>query len=164
MGSTTSETEHLPRPEKGNIVHLLAFGMGAGCSPKAPGTMGTLLAVAVYLLLAGLPLPVYIAILIVVVLVGIWLCGKTARDLGVHDHPGIVWDELAGYLLTMVGAPAGWQWIVAGFLLFRLFDIWKPWPIGWLDRRVGGGLGIMLDDLLAGLFAALCLQGMVHWL
>ena len=128
-------------------MHMLAFGMGAGCSPKAPGTMGTLLAVAVYLLLSRLPLPVYIAILIAVVLVGIWLCDKTARDL-----------------LTMVGAPAGWQWIVAGFLLFRLFDIWKPWPIGWLDRRVGGGLGIMLDDLLAGLFAALCLQGVVHWL
>ena len=82
----------------------------------------------------------------------------------IRDSPGIVWDELAGYLLTMVGAPAGWHWIVAGFLLFRLFDIWKPWPIGWLDRRVGGGLGIILDDLLAGLFAALCLQGMVHWL
>ncbi len=164
MGSTTSETKQLPRPEKGNIVHMLAFGMGAGCSPKAPGTMGTLLAVAVYLPLSRLPLSIYLTILVAVVLIGIWLCDKTARDLGVHDHPGIVWDEVAGYLLTMVGAPFGWQWIVAGFLLFRLFDIWKPWPIGWLDRRVGGGLGIMLDDLLAGLFAALCLQGMVHWL
>ncbi len=163
MGSTISQTKPLPKPDKGNMVHMLAFGMGAGCSPKAPGTMGTLLAVAVYLPLSGLPLSVYLAVLGVVILAGIWLCDRTARDLGVHDHPGIVWDEVAGYLLTMVGAPAGWPWIIVGFVLFRLFDIFKPWPIGWLDRRVKGGLGIMLDDLLAGLFAALCLQGVAYW-
>ena len=160
MGSTTSQSEPLPKPVPGNVAHMLAFGLGAGCSPKAPGTMGTLLAVAIYLPLSGLSLPLYAAVLVAVVVLGIWLCDKTARDLGVHDHPGIVWDEIAGYLLTMLGAPAGWQWIVGGFLLFRLFDIWKPWPIGWLDRRVGGGLGIMLDDLVAGGFAALCLQGL----
>ena len=157
------QVKPLPKPDKGNMVHMLAFGMGAGCSPKAPGTMGTLLAVAVYLPLSGLPLSVYLVVLGVVMLAGIWLCDRTARDLGVHDHPGIVWDEVAGYLLTMVGAPAGWPWIIVGFVLFRLFDIFKPWPIGWLDRRVKGGLGIMLDDLLAGLFAALCLQGVAYW-
>ncbi|MCW9078836.1 MAG: phosphatidylglycerophosphatase A [Gammaproteobacteria bacterium] len=164
MDSTTSEPKPLPKPAKGNIAHLLAFGMGAGCSPKAPGTMGTLLAVAIYLPLSRLSLPVYAAVLLVVILVGIWLCDKAARELGVHDHPGIVWDEIAGYLLTMLAAPAGWLWVVVGFALFRLFDIWKPWPIGWLDRRVGGGLGIMLDDLVAGLFAAACLQGLAYWL
>lgn len=148
----------LPKPALGNVVHLLAFGLGAGCSPRAPGTLGTLVGVALYLPLAQLPLAVYLGVLLLVVVAGVWICGVAARDLGVHDHPGIVWDEIAGYLLTMVGAPSGWVWIAAGFALFRLFDIWKPWPIGWLDRRVGGGLGIMLDDLVAGLFAAACLQ------
>jgi phosphatidylglycerophosphatase A len=160
MASTTSDRQALPRPVLGNWVHLLAFGFGAGCSPKAPGTMGTLLAVGLYLPLSRLSLPVYALVLLGVVLLGIWLCGRAARDLGVHDHPGIVWDEIAGFLLTMFAAPTGWWWIVLGFALFRLFDIWKPWPIRWLDRRVAGGWGIMLDDLVAGLFAALCLQGL----
>ena len=158
MASTTSETDALPKPSMGNVVHLLAFGFGAGCSPRAPGTMGTLLAVGLYLPLSHLPVAAYLAVVALVSLAGIWLCGRAARDLGVHDHPGIVWDEIAGYLLTMMVAPPGFAWIVVGFLLFRLFDIWKPWPIGWLDRRVGGGLGIMLDDLVAGVFAALVLQ------
>jgi phosphatidylglycerophosphatase A len=160
MASTTSDSKALPRPMLGNWVHLLAFGFGAGCSPKAPGTMGTLLAVGFYLPMSRLSLPVYALVLLGVVLLGIWLCGRAARDLGVHDHPGIVWDEIAGFLLTMFAAPTGWWWIVLGFALFRLFDIWKPWPIRWLDRRVAGGWGIMLDDLVAGLFAALCLQAL----
>jgi phosphatidylglycerophosphatase A len=148
----------LPRPSMANPVHLLAFGFGAGCSPRAPGTMGTLLAVALYLPLSTLTLPLYLGALAVVTLLGVWICDRASRDLGVHDHPGIVWDEIAGFLLTMIAAPPGWAWVLAGFLLFRLFDIWKPWPIGWLDRRVAGGLGIMLDDLVAGVFAAACLQ------
>jgi phosphatidylglycerophosphatase A len=131
----------------GNVVHLLAFGLGAGCSPKAPGTMGTLVAVGLYLPLALLPPAFYALVLAAVIGLGVWLCDRAARDLGVHDHPGIVWDG-----------------IILGFVLFRLFDVWKPWPIGWLDRRVSGGLGIMLDDLVAGVFAALCLQGLALWL
>lgn len=162
MASTTSESESQVRPDLGNPIHLLAFGFGSGCSPKAPGTMGTLAAVALYLPLSLLPLGAYLGVLLVVVLSGFWLCERASRDLGVHDHPGIVWDEIAGYLLTMVAAPPGWIWILTGFVLFRLFDIWKPWPISWLDRRVGGGPGIMLDDLLAGVFAAACLQGLAH--
>ncbi len=161
MASTTSGTDPLPKPSMGNPVHLLAFGFGAGCSPKAPGTMGTLLAVGIYLPLSQLPLWAYGFALLLVVVAGVGLCGKAARDLGVHDHPGIVWDEIAGFLLTMFAAPSGWLWIVIGFVLFRLFDIWKPWPIRWLDRRVGGGLGIMADDVVAGLFAAVCLQILV---
>lgn len=141
-----------------NPIHLLAFGFGSGLAPVAPGTFGTLVGVLFYLPMQLLPLPFYLAVVVLLSGAGVWLCGRTAADLGVHDHPGIVWDEIVGYLVTMISAPAGWPWIVAGFLLFRLFDILKPWPIKSIDRGVSGGLGIMLDDLLAGLFAALCLQ------
>jgi phosphatidylglycerophosphatase A len=148
----------LPPPSLGKPVHLLAFGLGTGCSPRAPGTMGTLLAVALYLPLSLLPLWAYLAVVAAVIAFGVWLCGRASRDLGVHDHPGIVWDEIAGFLLAMTAAPPGLLWVLVGFALFRLFDIWKPWPIGWLDQRIGGGLGIMLDDVVAGLFALACLQ------
>jgi phosphatidylglycerophosphatase A len=137
---------------------LLSLGFGSGLVPVAPGTAGTLAAIPVYLLLQDLALAAYVAVVGVAFIAGIPLCAWTARRLGVHDHPAIVWDEIVGYLVTMVAAPAGWQWVVAGFVLFRLFDIAKPWPISWLDRRVSGGLGIMLDDLLAGVFAAVILQ------
>jgi phosphatidylglycerophosphatase A len=97
-------------------------------------------------------------------LAGITICGQAASRLGVHDHPGIVWDEIVGYLVTMAFAPSGWLWIGLGFVLFRLFDIVKPWPIRWCDRQVGGGLGIMLDDLLAGVLSAALLQLLVVFL
>ncbi len=139
-------------------VNFFALGFGSGLSKYAPGTMGTLVAVPLYLLLQPLSLLYYIAIAIAVTLIGIWLCERSAQKLGVHDHPGIVWDEIAGYLLTMIAAPAGWQWVVLGFVLFRLFDIWKPWPIKVIDRQVGGGFGIMLDDVVAALFAWCMLQ------
>ncbi|MDR2212009.1 MAG: phosphatidylglycerophosphatase A [Pseudomonadales bacterium] len=139
-------------------VHFLAFGFGSGLAPRAPGTFGTLAAVPCYLVLRYLPLPHYLLLLIAAFALGIWLCGRTAEALGVHDHGGIVWDEFVGFWLTMTLAPPGWLWLLLGFLLFRLFDVLKPFPINWLDRRVGGGLGIMLDDVLAGVFAWLCLQ------
>lgn len=148
-------TAPLPRPNWRNPVHLLAFGCGAGASPKAPGTAGTLVAIPLYLLLQPLPLPSYCLLVVLLFGIGVWLCDRTARDLAMHDHPGIVWDEVVGYLVTMTAAPAGWGWVVAGFVLFRIFDILKPWPVRVADRRVGGGLGIMLDDLLAGILAAL---------
>lgn len=157
---STSPTEPLPRPRLSHPLHLLAFGFGAGLAPRAPGTFGTLVGVLLYLPLAGLPLGIYLALTLGVILAGIGICGWSARALAVHDHPGIVWDEIAGFLLTMLGAPSGMAWVMAGFVLFRLFDILKPWPIGWLDRHVGGGLGIMLDDVLAGLAAWACLQGL----
>ncbi len=143
-----------------NPVHFLAFGCGSGLVPKAPGTFGTLAAVAFYLLLQGLDFWVYLGILVAASVIGFWLCGKTAEDMGVHDHPAIVWDEFCGFWLTMVAAPAGWLWIVLGFVLFRLFDIVKPWPICWLDKKVHGGVGIMVDDLVAGLFALMIMQGL----
>ncbi len=84
---------------------------------------------------------------------GVWVCGKAGRELGVHDHPAIVWDEVVGYLVTMTAVPVDWGWLLGGFLLFRLFDILKPWPVRWFDRRVPGGVGVMADDLVAGLMA-----------
>lgn len=138
--------------------HFLALGLGSGLMPKAPGTMGTLAAVPLVWLLQGLPLWGYLLVILLAFLLGIWLCDVTARNLGVHDHPGIVWDEFVGYGLTMIAVPPGWQWLLLGFCLFRVFDILKPWPIRQADRRVGGGFGIMLDDVLAGVYAWLLLQ------
>lgn len=139
-------------------AHWLAFGLGAGLVPVAPGTFGTLVGVPVYLAMTPLPPLTYLAVTCALFLVGVWLCGATARDLGVHDHPGIVWDEIVGLLVTLAFTPLSWLWLLVGFVLFRLFDILKPWPVGLADRRVGGGLGIMLDDLLAGLYALASLQ------
>jgi len=147
-----------------NPIHLLACGLGSGAAPFAPGTFGTLIAIPLYLLMAPLELTYFVAITALLFLIGIPLCGITANDLDVHDHPGIVWDEVVGYLITMIAAPSGWLWVGVGFLLFRLFDILKPWPIRWVDRRVGGGFGIMFDDLLAGLFAFAVLQLAVYLL
>ena len=153
----------LPRPDPRDPVQLAATGFGAGLSPRAPGTLGTVAAIPLYLLLAGLPTGAYLLATALVFLVGIPVCGAAARRMGVADHPAIVWDEFAGYLLTMTAAPRGWQWVLAGFVLFRLFDIAKPWPVRWADRRVHGGLGIMLDDVLAAGYAWAGLQGLA-WL
>lgn len=140
-------------------VHLLAFGFGSGLAPFAPGTFGTLAAVLLYLPMQYLSLPLYCLMVAAVCVAGVWICGRSSEMLGVHDHGGIVWDEFAGYFITMIAAPAGWQWIVLGFVLFRIFDIIKPWPIKWADKQVHGGLGIMLDDILAGFISLALLQG-----
>ena len=138
--------------------HLLSLGAGTGCAPIAPGTFGTLAGVLLYLPIKTLPLAGYVSLTLVLFILGIWLCGRTAAALGVHDHPAIVWDEVVGYLITMIAAPPGWVYLVLGFVLFRVFDILKPWPVRWLDRRVRGGVGIMLDDAAAALMAWACLQ------
>ncbi|HEY0722180.1 MAG TPA: phosphatidylglycerophosphatase A [Gammaproteobacteria bacterium] len=145
-------------------VHFLALGFGSGLSPKAPGTFGTLAAIPIYLLLDQLSLLIYLGITVLLFLAGIVICDGSAKKLGVHDHPGIVWDEVVGFLVTMTAAPGGVYWVLIGFVLFRLFDILKPWPIRAIDRGVAGGLGIMLDDLLAGVMAALVLQLGAWWL
>jgi len=142
-------------------VNFLALGFGSGLVPVAPGTAGTLAAIPVYLLLQPLAPELYLPLVALLFVVGIPICAFTAKRLGVHDHPGIVWDEVVGYLVTMAFAPAHWLWVVAGFVLFRIFDVAKPWPIKWLDQQVHGGLGIMLDDLVAGVFAAVLLQLLV---
>ena len=148
--STTPESA---RPRWGNPVHLLAFGLGSGAFPLAPGTMGTPAAVPIYLLMRPLPDWAYLLLVVFLFLLGIWLCGTTSRDLGVHDHGGIVWDEFVGFWITMFMIPPQWYWLLLGFVLFRFFDIIKPFPIKWLDNKVKGGFGIMVDDVLAGVFA-----------
>jgi phosphatidylglycerophosphatase A len=144
------------------LAHFLAFGFGAGRAPVAPGTFGTLVGIIVYLLLQPLSALVYVVTVLALFALGVWLCQVTEQDLKVHDHPGIVWDEIVGYLITMFMAPAGWAWIVIGFFLFRLFDIWKPFPIRQLEHRIQGGFGNMLDDALAGLYSLAALQGIVY--
>jgi len=138
-------------------VHFLALGFGSGYVPKLPGTAGTLIGVLIYYPLHNVSHWLYLGLLTALAIIGIWICGKTAADLGVHDHSAIVWDEIIGYLVTMIMAPVGWMWMVLGFILFRLFDIWKPWPISWADR-LAGGVGIMLDDIIAGIFGLIILQ------
>ena len=141
-----------------NPVHFLAFGFGSGTAPVAPGTFGTLVAVPIYLLFSALNLWLYLLLISIMLVLGVWICHVTARDLGVHDHSGIVWDEIVGYLITMTAIPPSWHTILLGFILFRIFDILKPWPIAWADKRIHGGLGIMLDDVMAGIYALVFLH------
>jgi len=154
---------HVPARLLKNPVHFLSLGFGSGLAPWAPGTFGTLAAIPLYLLLQPLPLIVYLMVTLATLLLGFYLCGETARALGVHDHSGIVWDEIVGFFITMIAVPLDWKWVLVGFVLFRLFDIVKPWPIKWIDSGVSGGLGIMLDDVLAGIFAWVGLQVIIYY-
>ncbi|WP_239923544.1 phosphatidylglycerophosphatase A family protein [Agaribacterium haliotis] len=142
---------------------FLAFGFGSGLARIMPGTFGTLAAVPLYLLFAELPLWLYAALVAAAWLFGNHICTYASNKLGVHDHGGIVWDEFAGFWLAMFAAPAGWHWLLIGFVLFRFFDMVKPWPISWLDQKVKGGAGIMIDDIVAGLFTFVCIQASVHF-
>lgn len=141
-----------------NPYFFMAFGFGSGLMPTAPGTWGTLAAIPIYLLLVNASWGLYLVVTLIAFLFGVFICNKVSKELGEHDYGGIVWDEIVGYLLTMFLAPSGLVWIVIGFILFRIFDIWKPQPIGWVDERVQGGLGIMLDDVLAAIPAWIILQ------
>jgi phosphatidylglycerophosphatase A len=145
-----------------NPLHLLSLGFGSGLSSVAPGTCGTLVAVPLYLLLAQLPISYYLVAVVAAFIAGVFLCGYTSAALGVHDHSGIVWDEFVGFWLTMIAVPVTWQWILAGFVLFRLFDIVKPWPVKVADAKMKGGFGIMFDDVLAALYAFAVLQVALH--
>jgi phosphatidylglycerophosphatase A len=143
-------------------AYFFAFGFGSGLAPFAPGTFGTLAALPLYFLLVLFPPQIYLVVTLIAFAVGVWICGKVSADLGVHDHSGIVWDEIVGFLLTMFLVPVHLIWVVVGFVLFRIFDIWKPYPIRWVDKRVSGGLGIMLDDVLAAVPAFFILQIISH--
>jgi phosphatidylglycerophosphatase A len=145
---------------------FLAFGFGSGLVKKAPGTMGTLAAIPVYLLCIQTGVWIYSALTLIALFAGIWICDRAAKKLDEHDFNGIVWDEIAGYLITMWFVPLSWSTLIVGFILFRGFDIVKPQPIRWVDAQVSGGLGIMLDDVLAGIFAGglLWLSVAIGWL
>lgn len=142
----------------------LACGFGSGLAAKAPGTFGSLAAIVPWLLLRELPLPLYMFTLLVCFSLGVWVCQAAGQALAVADHRAIVWDEFVGMWIALIPAllaPSWWS-VVVGFALFRLFDVWKPWPIGWLDRRLKGGMGVMLDDVVAGVFAAIVLQVLIR--
>ncbi len=139
-------------------VHFVAFGFGAGLAPRAPGTAGSVVGAVIAWWLLPLPFLVRAAIVLGATAAGIWVCGESARRLNSHDHPGIVLDEIVAVLAAaLVMAERSFPALFLLFVLFRIFDIAKPWPIRDVDHRLGGGLGIMLDDLIAALFAAACL-------
>ena len=155
--------DNLVRTVLTDPVHFLAFGFGTGLAPFAPGTFGSLPGVLLFWLTLDFGLYVQLGIAVALALSGTWLCGESARRIGVHDHGGIVWDEITGMYVTLLAAPAtitGWA---LAFVAFRLFDIVKPWPIRDLDHSIHGGAGIMLDDLVAALYAAILLA-LYGWL
>ncbi len=145
-------------------IHLLAFGFGSGLSPVAPGTVGTLAAIPLYLIFSLFPSWFYLLMVFFAFIAGIWICGESAKQLGEHDYGGIVWDEFVGFWITMIAAPSGLLWVIAGFIIFRIFDIWKPWPIYVADHKIHGGLGIMLDDVLAGIYSLMVMQVLAFFL
>lgn len=148
----------VPRSVWEKPSHFIAFGFGSGAAPFAPGTFGTLMAVPFYLAMQSLSHTMYLLLVVVITLASIWLCHKVTKEIGIHDHSGMCLDEIVGYLVTMYGAPQGLIWIISGVLLFRLFDIWKPWPISYIDAQLQGGAGIILDDVLAGIYSLIALR------
>ena len=144
-------------------AHFIALGFGSGLAPRAPGTFGTLAGLAIFLLLERVVAPWHVAVLAVpLFFVGIWACGVTSRDLGVQDHGAIVWDEIVAFLPVAVFANRSPLMLAVGFVLFRLFDIWKPFPIRQVERRVKGGFGVMIDDLLAAVYACIAVALLVE--
>lgn len=139
-------------------IHFLAYGFGTGLIPFAPGTFGSLVGIAVFWFMASLAPASYAAIVAVMFVAGIAICGTTARDVGATDPGFIVYDEIVGFLVAMYMMPADWRWIAAGFVIYRGFDIWKPFPIGWVEDKLGLGSGIMTDDVIAGLYTLIILQ------
>jgi phosphatidylglycerophosphatase A len=138
-------------------VHFIAFGFGAGLAPYAPGTFGSLVGVAAAWWLLELPFLWRVAVVLGVIACGVWICGESARRLARHDDQRIVFDEIAGVLSTSLAVVEKSLLAFAlVFVLFRFFDIFKPWPIRDVDHSLGGGFGIMLDDLIAALYAAVC--------
>jgi phosphatidylglycerophosphatase A len=157
----TGKTSELRvRPSLRDPVQWLATGFGAGLAPRGPGTAGTVVALVPAWLLLDAPLALRIGIVAALFVAGIFVCGASARRVATHDHPAIVFDEIVGFLAATLVLSGDPLWLAPAFVLFRLFDIWKPWPIRDLDHRLAGGLGIMLDDLMAGVYAAVCLEAL----
>ncbi len=145
-------------------VHFLSLGLGTGLSPKAPGTLGTLVGFPLFWIIKDHPLSQQLIIIAFLFLLGIYLCDMTGKALGVADHGGIVWDEIVAMMLVLTVTPLSLQWYLVAFALFRLFDIWKPFPIRQCDATLKGGFGVMFDDLLAAIYAILALKGLMWML
>ena len=146
-------------------AYVLAFGLGTGLSPKAPGTVGTLLGFPLYFLLAAaLPWPAVLLALLLAFVVGVKLCDMAGKAVGVADHGGIVWDEIVAMALVLCFTPSGLGWWIGGFVAFRFFDILKPWPIRYFDRHWKNGFGVMFDDLLAAGYAILAIRVAQIWI
>ena len=139
-------------------AHFVSLGFGSGLAPKAPGTFGTLVGLPLFWLISGLTFYAQLGIITLLFFVGIYCCGKTGKALGVSDHGGIVWDEIVAIMLVLTITPMQWQWWLIAFLLFRLFDIWKPYPICYFDAKLKNGFGVMFDDLLAAIYAILVMK------
>jgi len=144
-------------------AQFLAVGFGSGLAPVAPGTFGTLPALLLWVPMSHLHWSAYLAVVAVMALAGIWICEQASIAAGVNDHGSIVWDEIVGYLVAVFAIPFSFGAMLLAFLLFRLFDIFKPWPVSWADTKVKGGLGVMLDDVLAGLYCCALLH-LLLWL
>jgi phosphatidylglycerophosphatase A len=139
-------------------AHFFALGFGSGLSPKAPGTAGTVAALPLAWLISTLPLFAQLLIIAPLFVVGIFICSVAGKNLGVADHGGIVWDEIVAMMLVLAFTPLFWAWWLVAFLLFRLFDIWKPYPIRQFDAKLKNGFGVMFDDLLAAIYAIISLR------
>ncbi len=146
-----------------NPIHFIACGFGIGLIPIMPGTFGTMVGVLFYLILMQFSLPVYLFWVLVMNIAGIYLCGKVNRDFKTEDHPAAVWDEIAAFPIVMIAVPFTWYYLLIGFVLFRFFDIIKPFPISYIDKHVHGGFGVMLDDVVAALFSWLILT-LITWI
>jgi phosphatidylglycerophosphatase A len=173
MGAKKSLSAEQRRALLASPAGWLACGFGSGLTPMAQGTFGSLAALLPWLLLRELPLWIYLIVLLVGFAIGVWACDVAGRALGVDDHRSLVWDEFIGQWVALLPLllpsllPAGgfhWWMLALGFVLFRLFDVWKPWPIRWLDRRVKGGFGVMIDDVIAGVFAGVVLAVVLQWM
>lgn len=159
LKSKSKQAPPVPEAVWQDPLYFIAFGLGSGAMPFSPGTFGTLMAIPFYyFLLQPLPIVAYLIVVVAFIIFSSWLSDRISRDIQFHDHPGMCIDEFAGFFVTMIAAPHGFSWIVLGFLLFRLFDIWKPGPIGYLDKHVHGGFGMILDDVAAGALSCLIIQ------
>ena len=141
-----------------NPVHWISLGLGSGLLSVAPGTWGTLVGVGLYFLVSDWSVMFYLSLVAVLFFIGSSAADFTSKKLGMHDHGSIVIDEIVGVLVALFQCPAGFGWVILTFLLFRAFDILKPWPIWLVDRNIPGGFGIMLDDLIAGVYTLIIIQ------
>ncbi len=141
----------------------MALGFGSGLAPKAPGTFGTIMGLPLYWLMASIAFPIQLIIITIAFLIGIYFCDIAGKLLGVSDHGSIVWDEIVAMMLVLTITPIDWIWWIVAFVLFRLFDIWKPFPISWCDAKLKGGFGVMFDDLLAAFYAMIMIK-IILWI